>query len=153
MNRMLEGGEDPMFVLRRLVIFASEDIGMADPMALLVANAAMDAFHKMGMPEGGLPMTQAVLHLACAPKSNSVIASFKASQRAAREHASAPVPAHLISAVTEVGKALGHGKDYRNPHDYAAGALEGETYLPEVLRGERFYDPGSHAQHARGEQE
>ena len=142
MTRMLEAGEDPMFVVRRIVIFASEDVGLADPNALSVATAAASAFRLVGLPEGVLPLTQAVLYLACAPKSNSVLSSYANTRKAVRESGSLPVPAKLRNATSSLGKALGHGRGYKYPHNLG-GHYVADDYLPEALVGERFYEPSS----------
>lgn len=138
--RMLEAGEDPLFVLRRLVIFASEDVGNADPQALAVANGALESFRFVGMPEGVLPITQATLYLACAPKTNTAVTAYEAARRAVRERGALPVPSHLRNAVTELQREMGHGEGYKYPHDYP-GHYVPETYLPDDLAGARFYHP------------
>jgi putative ATPase len=140
MTRMLEAGEDPLFVLRRMVIFASEDVGNADPQALSVATAALSAYQFMGMPEGALPMTQAVVYLACAPKSNTALTTYAAARRAVREHGALPVPEKLRNAVTELDRQMGYGGGYKYPHDFE-GHYVPEEYLPEALAGARFYEP------------
>ena len=140
MHRMLEGGEDPMFILRRFVIFASEDIGLADPQALVIATSALQAFHQVGMPEGGLAMAQACVHLSCAPKSNAVYAALKASRTAARDFGTLPVPKHLINAPTQLSKQLGHSRGYKYPHDFEDNHVD-EDYLPAELSGAVFYEP------------
>jgi len=139
--RMLEAGDDPLFVLRRLLIFASEDIGNADPRALQVAVAADQSFRRMGMPEGLYPIAQAVLYLASAPKSNAVGKAFTAARRDVQEHGSLPVPTKLRNASTKLMKQMGYGQDYRYPHDEAGHHAEGETYLPDELEGARYYEP------------
>jgi len=139
--RMLEAGDDPLFVLRRLLIFASEDIGNADPRALQVAVAADQSFRRMGMPEGLYPIAQAVLYLAVAPKSNAVGDAFKRARAAITEHGSLPVPDKLRNAPTSLMKSMGYGKDYRYPHDEAGHHAAGETYLPDVLADETYYEP------------
>lgn len=138
--RMLESGEDPRFILRRLVIFASEDVGNADPLALGVAVNALTAYEFVGMPEGVLPMTQATTYLATAPKSNTALSSYGAARKDVRQHGPLPVPAHILSASSGMAKQLGHGKGYRYPHDLG-GIAPGETYLPEALVGQRYYEP------------
>ncbi len=138
--RMLEAGEDPIFVLRRLVIFASEDIGNADPMALVVANNALTAFQLMGMPEGTLPITQATTYLATAPKSNAVLLTYAEARKDVLAHGSLPVPLHLRNAPTKLMEGMGYGVEYKYPHDYE-GAYVVEDYLPERLRGRRYYQP------------
>ncbi len=140
MARMIEAGEDPMFVLRRLVIFASEDVGVADPQALGIAVAALDAFRFVGLPEGLLPMTQAVLYLASAPKSNTAVTAYAAAKADVDAHGALPVPAHLRNASTKLGKELGWGDGYKYPHDFA-GHYVREEYLPDALRGHRYYAP------------
>ncbi|MCK5800754.1 MAG: replication-associated recombination protein A [Deltaproteobacteria bacterium] len=140
MARMLEAGEDPRFVLRRMVIFASEDVGNADPQALSVAVAALQAFELMGLPEGTLPMTQAATYLACAPKSNSALTTYAKARAAVYERGSLPVPPRLRNASTSLARAAGHGAAYRYPHDYADHFVP-ERYLPETLANARFYEP------------
>lgn len=140
MNRMLEGGEEPRFVLRRMIIFASEDIGNADPRALDVATNALEAFEFIGMPEGVLPMTQAVTYLATAPKSNAVIASYGAARKDALEHGDLDVPEKLLNAPTDLHEDLGHGRGYNYPHNFS-GNYVAEQYLPEPLRGREYYEP------------
>jgi putative ATPase len=141
MARMLEAGEDPIFVLRRMVIFASEDIGNADPRALAVAIDATEAVKLVGLPEGVLPMTQAVLYLATAPKSNTALTTWAAARAAALEGGSLAVPAHIKNAPTKLMKELGFGQGYQYPHDFEGGHVEGVVYLPDELAGKRFYEP------------
>jgi putative ATPase len=140
MARMIEAGEDPLFVLRRLVIFAAEDIGVADPRALSVATAALDAFRFIGLPEGILPMTEAAIYLATAPKSNTAVTTYAAAKADVDAHGALPVPAHLRNASSGMGKALGWGANYRYPHDFK-GHYVREEYLPEEIRGHRYYEP------------
>jgi putative ATPase len=140
MTRMLEAGEDPRFVIRRLVIFAAEDIGNADPQALVVATAALQAFELVGLPEGVLPLTQAAVYLACAPKSNTALTTYAAARKAVRENGALPVPRKLLNATTGLDKQMGHGKGYRYPHEFA-GHYVPETYLPDALIGQRYYQP------------
>ena len=140
LTRMLEAGEEPRFLLRRMVIFASEDVGNADPQALVVATAALSAFELVGLPEGVLPMTQAAVYLACAPKSNSALTTYAAARRVVRERGALPVPKKLRNAVTALGRQMGHGTDYRYPHDFD-GHYVPETYLPDELVGTRLYQP------------
>lgn len=140
--RMLEGGEDPLFVARRIVILASEDIGLADPQALAVAVAAQQAVYFIGMPEGLYPLTQATLYLATAPKSNSAMRAYAAAREAVNETGHTSVPLHLRNAPTGLMAALGYGKDYKYPHEFAGNWVEAE-YLPEALSGQRFYSPGT----------
>jgi len=141
MMRMLEAGEDPLFIARRMVIFAAEDIGNADPQALQVAIAAKEAFHFVGLPEGRIPLAQAVTYLASAPKSN---ASYKAMLAAAEDveaHGSLAVPLHLRNAPTPLMRKLGYGKDYKYAHDYEEHIVD-QQHLPEELRHRRYYTPG-----------
>ncbi|WP_309894876.1 replication-associated recombination protein A [Archangium sp.] len=140
MTRMLEAGEDPVFIFRRMVIFASEDIGNADPRALGVAVDALRAFELMGLPEGTLPLTQAVTYLALAPKSNAVLTAYAAARAAVTEGGSQPVPMHLRNAPTKMMKSLGYGAGYKYPHNFDGNYVP-EDYLPEALRGRRFYQP------------
>ena len=138
--RMLEAGEDPVFILRRLVIFASEDIGSAEPMALVVAVNALTAFQIVGMPEGALPLTQATTFLASAPKSNAVLLAFDRARKDVLAHGSLEVPVHLRNAPTKLMEQLGYGVEYKYPHDFE-GAYVVQDYLPERLRGRRYYEP------------
>jgi putative ATPase len=140
MMRMLEAGEDPLFVLRRMIIFASEDIGNADPRALQLATAADEAFRRLGMPEGMFPLAQACTYLACAPKSNATYRAWTGAQKDVREHGALPVPMKLRNAPTRAMKEWGYGEAYRYPHD-EGGVAEGETYLPDRLVGRRYYVP------------
>jgi putative ATPase len=141
MLRLLEAGDDPLFVLRRLIIFASEDIGMADPRALAIAVDADQAFRRLGMPEGMYPLSHACLYLACAPKSNAVKNAWQAAQAAVRDHGALSVPKKLRNGVTRLMQAEGYGEGYRYPHDWPGHYVPGETYLPESLVGARFYAP------------
>jgi len=140
MTRMLEAGEDPMFLLRRMVIFAAEDVGNADPQALMVATSALAAFQLVGMPEGGLPLTQAAIYLACAPKSNSTLTTYAAARRAVTQRGSLPVPLALRNAATALDRRLGYGRGYKYPHDFA-GHYVVARYLPDELAGEELYRP------------
>jgi putative ATPase len=140
MARMLESGEDPIFVLRRMVIFASEDVGNADPQALPVAIAALEAFRLVGMPEGYLPLTQAVLYLATAPKSNTALTTYVAAKADVDAHGALPVPDHLRPASTPLDRSLGRGVGYQYPHDFQGHHVE-QNYLPDALAGKRYYQP------------
>jgi putative ATPase len=140
MSRMLEAGEDPLFILRRMVIFAAEDVGLADPQALGVAVAALEAFRFVGMPEGFLPMTQATLYLATAPKSNTALSTYGAAKADVDAHGALPVPAHIRNATTPLGKSLGWGAGYQYPHDHP-GHHVAESYRPPELEGKRYYAP------------
>jgi putative ATPase len=139
--RMLEAGEDARFIARRLVILASEDIGMADPTALLVADAAGRAVELVGLPEAGINLAHAVIHLALAPKSNSVITALGAALETVRRLPAGAVPAHLRDAHYPGAKTLGHGEGYRYPHDTESGWVRQE-HVPGEVAGERFYRPG-----------
>ncbi|RLB03828.1 MAG: replication-associated recombination protein A, partial [Deltaproteobacteria bacterium] len=140
LGRMLEGGEDPLYIARRLVRFASEDVGNADPQALGVAVAAMQAFHFIGQPEGELALAQAAVYLATAPKSNALYTAYEEVRRDIKETGTLPVPMHLRNAPTRLMKEMGYGKGYRYPHHFPDGFVE-EDYLPESLKGRRYYRP------------
>jgi putative ATPase len=142
MARMLDGGEDPMTLFRRAIAMAAEDIGVADPHALVLAVAARDAFHMLGPPEGYLPLAEMTIYLATAPKSNSAKAALGAAMEAARETPAAPVPLHIINAPTPLMKELGYHRGYRYAHDSPDAYLPQE-YLPPELRGTTFYSPGA----------
>ena len=139
--RALEAGADPVHAARRLVAVAAEDVGLADPMALQVAVSALHALQFLGLPEGRLPLTEAVVYLAAAPKSNAVIRAITAASEAVRAGAQHPVPLHLRNAATALGKDLGHGQGYVYAHDTAAGVAAMEC-LPPELRGAVFFTPG-----------
>jgi putative ATPase len=141
--RMLEAGEDPIFILRRMVILASEDIGNADPRALQVAVAALQGFQLVGLPEGRIIMAQAVTYLATSPKSNASYMGIEAAQAEVRNSGALPVPLHIRNAPTRLMKDLGYHKGYRYAHDFAEGYVA-QQYLPEEIRGRRFYDPAGH---------
>jgi len=141
--RMIEAGEDPIFILRRMVILASEDIGNADPRALQVAVAAMQAFQLVGMPEGRIIMAQAATYLAAAPKSNASYAGIDAALTEVRRSGALPVPLHIRNAPTRLMKDLGYHAGYKYAHDFDEGDVSQE-YLPEKLRGRRFYVPRGH---------
>ncbi len=138
--RMLEGGEEPLFIARRLVRAAMEDIGSADPMSLVLANAAREAFEHLGSPEGELALAQLTVHLACAPKSNAVYTAFSRARKAARETGSLPPPAHILNAPTQLMKSLGYGDGYVYDHD-AEGGFSGQNYFPDGMARRTFYEP------------
>ena len=149
--RMLDGGEDPMFIARRLVRMASEDIGLADPAALPQAIAARDAFAMIGPPEGELALMQACVYLACAPKSNALYVAGKAAMRAARRHGSLPPPKHILNAPTRLMRDQDYGAGYEYDHD-APGAFSGQDYFPEGMVPALLYEPtGRGAEAAIGE--
>lgn len=139
--RMLDGGCDPLYIARRVVRMASEDIGNADPRGLQLAMNAWDAYERLGSPEGELAIAQAVVYLACAPKSNAVYTAYKAALQDAKQFGSLEVPMHLRNAPTQFMKALDYGKGYRYAHDEANAYATGENYFPESLRGRRYYEP------------
>jgi putative ATPase len=140
MARMIEAGEDPLFILRRMIIFASEDIGNADPYSLDVAVSAYQAFERVGLPEGILPLTQAAIYLACAEKSNSALLAYQKAKKDLKKYGALPVPMKLRNPVTAQMKEWGYGKGYKYPHDFDKHFLP-ETYLPEKLVGRRYYLP------------
>jgi len=151
MMRMLEErAKTPLFVLRRMIIFASEDIGNADPRALELAVAADHAFQRLGMPEGMHPLGQCCVYLACAPKSNASYAAWSAARADVKEHGALPVPKKLRNASTRAMKDWGYGAGYRYPHD-EGGYAEGETYLPESLVGRKYYQPSENGLEARNQ--
>ena len=139
--RMVESGEDPLYIARRLVRFASEDVANADPQALAITVAAKDAVHFMGMPEGNTALAQAAIYLATAPKSNAVYMAYNEAAEAAAKEVAEPVPLHLRNAPTRLMKSLDYGKDYKYAHDYEGHIAPDETYLPDNLRGRRYYEP------------
>jgi putative ATPase len=139
--RMVESGEDPLYIARRLVRFASEDIGNADPQALAIAVAAKEAVHFMGMPEGNTALAQAAIYLATAPKSNAVYMAYNEAAEAAAKEVAEPVPLHLRNAPTRLMKSLEYGKDYRYAHDEADGIAAGMECLPPAHAGRTFYEP------------
>jgi putative ATPase len=139
--RMLDGGCDPLYVARRVVRMASEDIGNADPRALQLALNAWDVQERLGTPEGELAIAQAVVYMAVAAKSNAVYTAFQGAMRAARQSGSLEVPLHLRNAPTKLMKELGYGNEYRYAHDEPNGYAAGENYLPEELAGQSWYNP------------
>jgi len=138
--RMIEAGEDPLFIVRRIVIFASEDIGNADPRALSVAISVKDAVHFIGMPEGWIPLAQAVAYLATAPKSNASYMAYLEALSDIKKTGALPVPMHIRNAPTSLMKDLGYGKGYKYPHSYKGAYVE-EDYLPESLKEKKYYKP------------
>jgi putative ATPase len=148
MMRMIEAGEDPMFVARRMVIFAAEDVGNADPRALMVATSVKDAVEFVGLPEGVIPLAQGVTYLASAPKSNASYRAMLAAREDVRKRGALPVPMHIRNAPTPLMKELGYGEGYRYPHEYE-GALAEQDYLPEELLDRRYYQPSERGYEAR----
>lgn len=138
--RMLEAGEDPLFIARRMMIFASEDVGNADPHGLPIAVAAFQAYHAVGMPEGWIPLSHAATYLATAPKSNASYLAYRKAAAEIQESGSLPVPLHLRNAPTTLMKAEGYAEGYRYPHNFP-GHTVAQQYLPDRLSGQRYYDP------------
>jgi putative ATPase len=138
--RMLEAGEDPLYIARRLVRFASEDVGLAQPNALLIANAAREAVHFIGVPEGNTALAQLVVYLALCPKSNALYVAYEAAKKDALESATEPVPLHLRNAPTGLMKGLGYGKGYKYAHDFKDARVDQE-HMPASLKGRRYYHP------------
>ena len=143
--RMIEGGEDPAFIARRLVISASEDVGLANPNALLLANAAFDAVMKIGWPEGRIPLAEATVYLATSPKSNSSYLAINEALQRVRQTGNQPVPLHLRNAPTELMEELGYSEGYKYAHDYEGHFVQ-QQYLPHALRHEHFWTPQPNAQ-------
>jgi putative ATPase len=146
--RMLEGGENPLFIARRLVRMASEDIGEADPLSLLLANAAKDTYDFLGSPEGELALAQACVHMASAPKSNAVYKAFGEARRAAKETGSLMPPQHILNAPTKLMKGLGYGAGYAYDHD-AEDGFSGQNYFPDGMERRQFYRPKGEGSEAR----
>ncbi len=150
--RMIEAGEDPLYIVRRLIRFASEDVGMADPQALLICVAAQQAVHFVGLPEANLALAQAVVHLATAPKSNALYEAYGRVQADVQQTHNDPVPLHIRNAPTGLMKDLGYGKDYKYAHEYYKDMqiddpdrpppTRVQEYLPEALQGRHYYEPG-----------
>ena len=148
MARMIEGGEDPLFIARRLVISASEDVGLANPNALLLANAAFDAVNKLGWPEGRIPLAEACVYLASSPKSNSAYLAIDSAIAKVKETGNVSVPLHLRNAPTSLMRKLDYGKGYKYAHDYP-GHFVFQQYLPEELKDLRLYIPQENAQESK----
>ncbi|RAK51050.1 replication-associated recombination protein A [Phenylobacterium deserti] len=146
--RMLQGGEDPLFIARRLIRAAAEDIGEADPMSLVLANAAKDTYDFLGSPEGELALAQLTVHLAAAPKSNAVYVAYKEAMRAAKETGSLMPPSHILNAPTRLMKDLGYGKGYNYDHDAEQG-FSGQNYFPDGMERRQFYRPRGEGTEAR----
>jgi putative ATPase len=146
--RMIEAGEDPRFIARRLVVHASEDVGMADPSALQTAVAAAQAVELVGLPEARINLAQAVIHLSIAPKSNAVVRAINAAQADVQAGLAGPVPVHLRDSSYYGAKRLGHGRGYRYPHDYPEGVIP-QAYAPDQVAGRSYYEPSRHGAEAR----
>ena len=138
--RMLDGGEDPLYIARRLIRLASEDIGLADPLALMIANEARQTYQVLGSPEGELAIAHAVVHMATAPKSNAVYVAFKAAMKSAKKTGSLAPPAHILNAPTQLMKDIGYSAGYAYDHD-VEGGFSGQNYFPEDMKRENFYQP------------
>jgi putative ATPase len=149
MARMLDGGADPRYIARRAIRMATEDIGLADPRAVEVALAAAETFERLGSPEGELALAQAIVYLACAPKSNAVYRAYGAVRAFIEQDGTRPVPMHLRNAPTRLMKDLGYGDGYRYAHDEAEGFAAGESYLPDGVEGGQWYRPTDHGVEAR----
>jgi putative ATPase len=145
---MLESGDDPLYLARRLMRVASEDIGLADPQALTLAVAAQQAVHFLGMPEGSLALAELTVFLALAPKSNAVYRAYGAARSDVENTRNDPVPLHLRNAVTGLMRGIGYGKDYEYAHDLSAG-ISAQTHLPENLAGREYYEPTQRGYEAR----
>ena len=141
---MIEAGEDPRFLCRRLMIFASEDIGNADPRALALAVATAEAFDRVGLPEGRIPIAQCITYLATAPKSNRSYRAMNQALAAIQANPHGAVPLALRNAPTKLMKELGYGAEYQYPHDASEGYIPGAVYLPPELAGRTFYEPSQH---------
>ena len=137
---MLEGGEDPLFIARRLIRMASEDIGLADPTALMICGEAARAYERLGSPEGELALAHAVIHLATAPKSNAAYVAYKAARRAAAETGSLMPPKHILNAPTSMMKDQGYGSGYGYDHDTEEG-VSGQDYFPDAMGRQQYYTP------------
>lgn len=148
MARMLEGGEDPKFIARRLIISASEDIGLANPNAMLIANACFEAVHKIGMPEARIPLAECLIYLATSPKSNSAYLAIGEAMSSVRQTGNIQVPLYLRNAPTKLMKELNYGKDYKYAHDFPGNFVEQE-YMPEELKDKVFYHPQPNAQEVK----
>ena len=146
---MLDGGADPLYVGRRMIRMASEDIGLADPRALQMTLDAVAAYERLGTPEGELALAEAVLYLACAPKSNAAYVAYNAARAFIKDDGSRPVPLHLRNAPTRLMKGLGYGKDYRYAHDEDDAYAAGENYLPQGMAAPNWYRPTDRGLEAR----
>jgi len=141
LGRMIEAGEDPLYIIRRIIRFASEDIGLADPQALVVAVAAQQAVHFIGIPEGNLALAEAAVYMATAPKSNALYTGYGKVQEEIRKGSNEPVPLHLRNAVTGLMKNLGYGKGYKYAHNFEGHHVQ-QQHLPDSMKGKTFYVPG-----------
>ncbi|HAH86041.1 MAG TPA: hypothetical protein DCL60_01565, partial [Armatimonadetes bacterium] len=145
--RMIHAGENPRFIARRIVIQAAEDVGNADPLALVVATSAAHAVEYVGMPEARIPLAQAAIYLACAPKSNASYMGINRAMQDVAEKRAEPVPVHLRDTSYRGAKKLGHGKGYKYPHDHPGGWVE-QDYLPEGIKSQTYYQPTQNGREA-----
>ncbi len=141
LTRMLDGGADPLYMGRRMIRMATEDIGLADPRALRIALDACETYERLGSPEGELALAEAVLYLAVAPKSNAAYIAYNSARELVRNDASRPVPEHLRNAPTKLMKELGYGREYRYAHDESDAYAAGENYFPDDMAQPKFYEP------------
>jgi len=148
MARLLQGGGGPEVIARRLIISAAEDIGLANPNAILIANTCFEVVHKIGMPEARIPLSECVIYLATSPKSNSAYLAIDAAIATVKQTGNSPVPLHLRNAPTKLMKDLNYGQDYKYPHDYPGNFVE-QPYLPEELKDKKFYQPQQNAQEVK----
>ncbi len=148
MARMLQGGEDPKFIARRLIISAAEDIGLANPNAILIANTCFEVVHKIGMPEARIPLSECVIYLATSPKSNSAYLAIDAAIATVKQTGNSPVPLHLRNAPTKLMKDLNYGQDYKDPHDYPGNFVEQPVFAGRI-KGKKFYQPQQNAQEVK----
>ncbi|MGA7950345.1 MAG: recombination factor protein RarA, partial [Thiobacillaceae bacterium] len=149
MVRMLDGGCDPLYIARRMIRMASEDIGLADPRALRLTLDAAETYERLGSPEGELALAQAVIYLACAPKSNATYVAYNDARRFVAQDSSREVPVHLRNAPTRLMKELGYGHEYRYAHDEPEAYAAGETYLPEGMKEPGWYQPAPRGMEAK----
>jgi putative ATPase len=140
--KMIEGGEDPKFIARRMIILASEDIGMANPNAVLLANTCFESVTKIGYPECSIILSHIVVYLATSPKSNASYMALKSAQKSVRDNGQLPVPLHLRNAPTQLMKDLNYGNDYKYAHDYE-GNFVAQEFLPDAIKGDTYYQPGN----------
>ena len=145
---MIDGGEDPLFICRRMLILAAEDIGLANPNALLMAKTCFDAVHQVGMPEGRIIMSEAAIYLACSPKSNSAYMAIENALQIVKNSGNQPVPLHLRNAPTQLMKTIGYGTGYKYSHDFEGNFTDIEC-MPESLKGSKLYDPGNNSAEVR----
>jgi putative ATPase len=146
--RMISGGEKPEFIARRLLIAAAEDVGLAHPNAMVVANACAQAVERLGFPEARIPLAECAIYLACSPKSNSAYLAIDAALAEVQRSGDLPVPFHLRNAPTQTMKKLGFGADYQYPHDFT-GSFVSQNYLPDGLRDATWFTPGENATEAK----